>query len=57
MVACGVKLFLFDFDEFHGFVEVVEYVHAFLCYLLGYVPAHVFRSDQSLLQHSVENLH
>jgi hypothetical protein len=35
MVACGVKLFLFDFDEFHGFVEVVEDVHAFLCDLVA----------------------
>ena len=48
---------LFDFDELHGFVEVVECVHAFLCYLVGYVPSRIFRSDQSLLHHSVENLH
>jgi hypothetical protein len=38
MVACGVKLFLFDFDEFHGFVEVVEDVHAFLCDLVALKP-------------------
>ena len=47
---------LFDFDELHGFVEVVEHVHAFLCDLVGYVATHHFRSNQLLLHHCVENM-
>ena len=47
---------LFYFDELHGFVEVVEHIRAFLCDLVGYVAAHLFRRYQLLLHHGVEKV-
>jgi len=48
---------LLDFDELHGFVEVVEDVHALLRDPVGHVCAGEFGSNQSLLCHGVEYLH
>jgi hypothetical protein len=50
------NFYLFDFYELHGFVEVVEHILAFLCDLIGYVATQLFRSNQLLLHHGVENL-
>jgi hypothetical protein len=48
---------LFDLDEFHGFPEVVKYVHAFLGYLVKGVSALFLCLDEFLRHHGVEDFH
>ncbi len=48
---------LLDFNEFHGFVEVVKDVHTFLGNLVSNMCSLLFQRDKVLLHHGVENLH